>query len=168
MRYTGFDPETAAPEDIDELETVISDFRRKLDKPDTANDLSMIYGEDFSTLESKIQSLETWCKKAKLSQKKVEDNKKKLKNLQLKDALGDLAETPRRPLFGERRNNKRSSRSRSKSREPKEDGKQSPAASVATSMRGGSKTHTMLISLERAMGLLKSVEPNFRSTTFKR
>ena len=35
-------------------------------------------------------------------------------------------------------------------------------------MRGGSKTPTMLILLERAMGLLKSVEPNFRSTTFKR
>ena len=57
-----FDPETAAPEDIDELETVISDFRRKLDKPETANDLTMILGEEFPTLESQIQSLENWCK----------------------------------------------------------------------------------------------------------
>ena len=168
MRYTGFDPQTAASEDIDELETVISDFRGKLDKPETANDLTMILGEEFSTLEGQLQSLENWCKKAKKSQKEVEDNTKKLKNLQLKDAQGDGAETPRRPLFGGGRRKGNSSRSRSKSREPKEDGKQSPTASVGSSMRGGSKTHTMLISLERAMGLLKSVEPNFRSTTFKR
>ena len=42
MRYTGFDPQTAVPEDIDELETVISDFKEKLDKPETANDLTMM------------------------------------------------------------------------------------------------------------------------------
>ena len=71
-----------------------------MDKPEKANDLTMMLGEEFSTLESQIQSLMTWCKEAKISQKKVEDNTKKLKNLQLKDAQGDGAETPRRSLFG--------------------------------------------------------------------
>ena len=130
--------------------------------------------EDLSiqTELAKEYSFEGLILNQKISQKKVEDNTRKLKNIQLKDAHnneeGDMAETSRRQLFREWRNNGRSSRSRSKSREHKENGKQSPTASVASSIRGGSKTHTMLMSLERAMGLLKSVEPNFRSTTFKR
>ena len=101
------------------------------------NKLAKEYSVEGLILNQRPSSINN--KEAEISKKKVEDNTKKLKNIQLKDAHnneeGDMAETSRRPLFGEWRNKGRSSRSRSKSREHKENGKQSPTASVASSIK---------------------------------
>ena len=70
MRYTEFDPQTAASEDIDELETVISDFRGKLDKPETANDLTMILGEEFQPWKVSSNHWRTGVKKQKSLRKR--------------------------------------------------------------------------------------------------
>ena len=136
------------------------------------NDLDKEYSVKGLILNQRPSSINN--KDAKIAQESVKDIASRLQNTNItrEQTAGEsnLAETPRRPHFGGDGITKlrKPSKSRSRSRERKQDGKQSPTASVGSSMRGGSKTHTMLISLERAMGLLKSVEPNFRSTTFKR
>jgi len=109
MRYVGFDPQTAEPEAIDELETMISDFKEKLDNPEKAHDLTMILGMDITTLEANIKSLDTWCKDAKIAQEKVKDESRGLQgitsgiqntNLGAGQDKSNLSETPRRPEKG--------------------------------------------------------------------
>ena len=121
MRYVGFDPQTAVQEEIDELETMISDLKGKLDKPENAHDLTMILGMDIATLEAHITSLETWCKNAKIAQKRAKDNVKRLQgittgiqntNLGAEQTRQNLTETPRRSVFNEEGIKRRSSRSR--------------------------------------------------------
>ena len=84
----------------------------------------------------------------------------------LKDKMDRLSRGMRRkiefrtPEDGKRKKRGERSRSGSKSK--------SPGERTDTSMRGSSKTHTLCMELTRAMGFLRRVTPDHKSSNFKR
>ena len=183
---TNLDPMKANEEEINDLATKIDTLKKKLTSETSRRFCSMTFKMSDAEMTAELDTMETilhaaientWAKENELSNKFCKklnfDDQPESKENQGLGKPNTASKTEKKEPFNHKKQftqpempkNKGSGR---KTPENETGMGKSPEVSIASSMRGGSKTETLLRKLNRSINILSSKPADKRSSTYKR